>query len=70
MTHIDPSVMVINVEDYPDIDPNTVEGKDQLSSIAFSLHTPNKYHFLFHYKGEQIGEMIIRSMLFNELTNH
>jgi hypothetical protein len=58
----DPSVMIINVEDYPDIDPDTEEGKEQLGGIGFwaaSQH-PNKWHFLFFRKGEQIGQMVVR----------
>jgi hypothetical protein len=61
----DPSVMVINVEDYPGLDPSTEEGKDQLSSIGFAnSHThPDKRHFLFKHKGKQIGQMIVRAMM-------
>jgi hypothetical protein len=61
----DPSVMVINVEDYPGLDPSTKEGKEQLSGIAFAAShaNPDKWHFLFKHKGEQIGEMIVRQML-------
>src|SRR6516164_8788554 len=61
---IDPSVMIINVEDYPGLDPTTQDGKDQLSAIGFqaSHDHPGKNHFLFMHKGEQIGQMITRSM--------
>jgi len=61
----DPSVMVINVEDYPGLDPSTEEGKDQLSSIGFASASanPGKCHFLFKHKGEQIGQMIVRTMM-------
>jgi hypothetical protein len=64
----DPSVMVINVEDYPGLDPSTEAGKDQLSSIAtVAAHTnPGKQHFLFKHKGEQIGQMIMRGILDEE----
>jgi len=61
---IDPSVMIINVEDYPGLDPTTQDGKDELSAIGFqaSYDHPGKNHFLFMHKGEQIGQMITRSM--------
>ena len=61
---IDPSVMIINVEDYPGLNPTTQDGKDQLSAIGFqaSHDHPGKNHFLFMHKGEQIGQMITRSM--------
>ena len=60
----DPSVMIINVEDYPGLDPTTQDGKDQLSAIGFqaSYDHPGKSHFLFMHKGEQIGQMITRSV--------
>jgi hypothetical protein len=61
---IDPSVMIINVEDYPGLDPTTDEGKEQLSAIGFqaSYNNPGKCHFLFKHKGEQIGQMITRNV--------
>jgi hypothetical protein len=39
-------------------------GKDQLSAIGFqaSHDHPGKNHFLFMHKGEQIGQLITRSM--------
>ena len=61
---IDPSVMIINVEDYPGLDPATDEGKEQLSAIGFaaSRDNPGKCHFRFKHKGEQIGQMITRNV--------
>jgi hypothetical protein len=61
---LDPSMMIINVEDYPGLDPNTDEGKEQLSAIGFqaSYANPDKCHFIFKHKGEQIGQMITRSL--------
>jgi hypothetical protein len=54
----------IDVENYPDIDPDTDDGKDELSSLAFELalgRTP--IHFVFRRRGEEIGQMIVRAPL-------
>jgi hypothetical protein len=58
-----PSV-IINVEDYPGLDPATGEGKEQSSAIGFaaSRDNPGKCHFRFKHKGEQIGQMITRNV--------
>jgi hypothetical protein len=52
----------INIEDYPGINPDTDDGKEELSALAFELaqgRTP--VHFVFRRHGEEIGQAIIRS---------
>jgi hypothetical protein len=52
----------INVQDYPHINPDTEEGKEELGQLAFRLsqgRTP--IHFVFLSHGEEIGEMYIRA---------
>lgn len=60
----DSSVAIVNIEDLPDIDWKTDDGKDELSGVAYRLHYdhPDRWHIVFHEKGVKIGEMILRRM--------
>lgn len=52
----------INVEDHPDIDPSTDEGKEELAAVAFHLSRGrSSAHFVFRRKGEEIGEIFLKS---------
>lgn len=62
---IDPSKVIVDVEDYPHIDWTTADGKEQLSAVAiWFMHAhPDKWHVVFQEKGETIGEMIMQDLL-------
>jgi hypothetical protein len=51
----------IQVEDYPDIDPNTEDGKEQFTLLAseMSMRNPALTYFVFKRGSEVIGEMYI-----------
>jgi hypothetical protein len=51
----------IHLEDFPSIDPDTEEGKEELMGLAFAVHRrrPAVTHVVFKQDGEQIGEMLI-----------
>ena len=55
----------IQVEDYPDIDPSTEDGKEQFTLLAcdMSWRDPALTYFVFKRGGEVIGEMYIRDGL-------
>jgi hypothetical protein len=61
--------MVINVEDYPGCDYTSEEGKERLKAVAFraNLVDPDKWTFVFRYKGRQVGYMITRRVFDSEL---
>ena len=68
MNSTDNTRVPINVEDYPGIDPGADEGKEELSAIAYRLalgKTP--IHFVFRHHGKEIGEMIITSLLNDQM---
>lgn len=53
---------IIAVEDYPHIDADTEEGRDELALVAFRLaegRTP--VHFVFMRNGEPLGHMIVKA---------
>lgn len=55
---------VINVEDYPNIDVDTQDGREELATIAAGIafsHGSTPMHFVFRRGGEEIGEMILKS---------
>ena len=54
---------IINVEDYPDIDTTTEDGRDELCALAASMargHMP--VHYVFMRGGKFLGEMICTDM--------
>jgi hypothetical protein len=55
----------IQVEDYPDIDPGTEEGKERFWLVAseMSMRDPALAYFVFKRGGEVIGEIYIRDGL-------
>jgi len=56
----DPSIFIINVEDYPHIDWRSDDGQEALGAIAAHHHVrnPHKWHFKFQCDGKEVGEMI------------
>ena len=59
---------IVNLDDYPDIDPNTDEGKEEISHLGFHLsHGRTPVHFVFMHKGKEIGEMFVRSPFLDRL---
>jgi hypothetical protein len=51
----------IQVEDYPDIDPSTEDGKEQFTLLVcdMSRRDPALTYFVFKRGGEVIGEMYV-----------
>jgi hypothetical protein len=51
---------ILNVEDFPDIDPWTEDGREEFTLIAHRTHRefPNLVHFIFKLGGEKIGEVM------------
>lgn len=57
-----PMTKEIDVEDYPDIDPDTQDGQEEFSCLACELKRQSNgllTHFIFKRKGEMIGEMYV-----------
>jgi hypothetical protein len=50
----------IHCEDFPYIDPETEDGKEEFGAIAFWVHRryPAIVHVVFKRGGEKIGEML------------
>lgn len=59
---IDPSVCIVNVEDYPDVNWQTDDGKEEFSRIGFNIawRDSSKWHIVFCCGGEEVGEIIVR----------
>lgn len=54
----------IDLRDYPHIDHNTEDGREELTSIAAFINWENRavQHFVFVRDGVQVGEMHITSV--------
>lgn len=55
----------IAVEDYPDIDADTADGKEEFGALAveMSRRDPILTHFVFTRAGEMIGEIYVTKLL-------
>lgn len=57
--------MIIRVEDYPTVDPDTEDGKQELTHIAMMWHCRDDKlkDFVFTRRNKEIGRLIVTESL-------